>query len=170
LELTDGTSVVALAKGRARYLCPRNLALAMRGLDAGGQLGLAGFEAETVLWVKPPSAAERQALEQLGTAFAEHSWLGDLDTAPAPVSDLLRPMVTTSAGGCSGRKCAYFAQCPFFIARRSLDDAEIIVANHDLVLADLTMSGEPDRPGGVILPPRATPCMCLTRPIGCPAR
>ncbi|MBN8712610.1 MAG: ATP-dependent DNA helicase DinG [Xanthomonadales bacterium] len=153
LALTDDTAAVALAKGRGRYLCPRNLALALRGLDAGEQLGLTGFEAETALWTKPPSAAERQSLEQLATAFAERSWYGDLDAAPAPVSDLLRPMVTTSAGGCSGRKCAYFAQCPFFTARRSLDDAEIIVANHDLVLADLTMSGEPDRPGGVILPP-----------------
>ncbi len=153
LALTGGTAVVALAKGRARYLCPRNLALALRGLDAGEQLGLDGFEAETALWTKPPTTADRQALERLATAFAEHSWQGDLDAAPAAIGDLLRPMVTTSAGGCSGRKCAYFAQCPFFAARRSLDDAEIIVANHDLVLADLIMSGDLDHPGGVILPP-----------------
>jgi ATP-dependent DNA helicase DinG len=42
--------------------------------------------------------------------------------------------------------------CPFFAARRAVDDAEIIVANQDLVLADLTMPGEDEGWGGIILP------------------
>jgi hypothetical protein len=35
-----------------------------------------------------------------------------MDSAPEPVSDLLRPMVTTSAGGCTSRKCgiSWFAR------------------------------------------------------------
>ena len=157
LKLTGNTARVALAKGRARYLCPRNLALAMRGMYPDQQLGLAGFDADLTLWVRPPQPQEKQALGKLAAAFASGEWNGDLDGAPEPVSDLLRPMLTTSAGGCTGRKCAYFANCPFFAARRDMDGAEIIVANHDLVLADLTMPGEQGNWGGVILPqPNAT--------------
>ncbi len=152
LQLNGIEAKVALAKGRGRYLCPRNLAMATQSMDDAGQLGLAGFEAELALWAKPPQPRDKHALAKLSSAFASGEWDGDMDGTPEPVSDLLRPMVTTSAGGCTGRKCAYFAQCPFFTARRAVDEAEIIVANQDLVLADLTMPGEKEGWGGVILP------------------
>jgi ATP-dependent DNA helicase DinG len=64
----------------------------------------------------------------------------------------VRGMVTTSAGGCTGRKCGAFAVCPFFVARRAIGEADIVVANQDLVLADLTMPRDEDTFGGVILP------------------
>ena len=152
LRLNEIDANVALAKGRGRYLCPRNLAMAVRSLDDGGQLGLAGFEADLTLWARPPQPRDKQALGQLAAAFAADEWNGDMDAAPAPVSDLVRPMVTTSAGGCTGRKCGHFMTCPFFAARRAVDDADIIVANQDLVLADLTMPGEDEGWGGIILP------------------
>ena len=40
----------------------------------------------------------------------------------------------------------------FFLARRAVGEAEIVVANQDLVLADLTMPRDEDTFGGVILP------------------
>ncbi len=152
LELNGIEAKVALAKGRGRYLCPRNLAMAANSLNEPSQMGLAGFEADLALWAKPPQPRDKQALSRLREAFDKRDWDGDMDSAPEPVSDLLRPMVTTSAGGCTGRKCGQFMVCPFFAARRAVDDAEIIVANQDLVLADLTMPGEDDGWGGVILP------------------
>ncbi len=157
LQLNGIEAKVALAKGRGRYLCPRNLAMAANSINDSTQMGLAGFDADLVLWTKPPQPRDKQALSKLRDAFDQHEWNGDMDTAPESVSDLLRPMVTTSAGGCTGRKCAQFAACPFFAARRAVDDAEIIVANQDLVLADLTMPGEDEGGGvrawgGVILP------------------
>ncbi len=151
LQLNDIEAKVALAKGRGRYLCPRNLLMAANSIH-DAQMGLAGFEADLMLWAKPPQARDKQALAALRAAFDHGDWDGDMDSAPEPVSDLLRPMITTSAGGCTGRKCAQFMACPFFAARRAVDDAEIIVANQDLVLADLTMPGEDDSWGGVILP------------------
>jgi len=42
--------------------------------------------------------------------------------------------------------------CPFFVARRAIGEADIVVANQDLVLADLTMPRDEDTFGGVILP------------------
>ncbi|MGN6706014.1 MAG: ATP-dependent DNA helicase DinG [Rhodanobacter sp.] len=151
LKLNDIEAKVALAKGRGRYLCPRNLLMAANSIH-DAQLGLAGFEADLLLWNKPPQPRDKQSLTKLRDAFDRGDWNGDMDSAPEPVSDLLRPMITTSAGGCTGRKCGQFMNCPFFAARRAVDDADIIVANQDLVLADLTMPGEDDSWGGVILP------------------
>lgn len=156
LKLNGIEAKVALAKGRGRYLCPRNLLMAANSIH-DAQLGLAGFEADLMLWNKPPQPRDKQALAKLRDAFDRREWDGDMDSAPEPVSDVLRPMITTSAGGCTNRKCGQFMVCPFFVARRAVDDAEIIVANQDLVLADLTMPGEGDggaEPGwgGVILP------------------
>ncbi len=157
LQLNGIEAKVALAKGRGRYLCPRNLRMASSSLNESGQMGLAGFDADLALWAKPPQPRDKQALARLDRAFDHGEWNGDMDSAPEPVSDVLRPMLTTSAGGCTNRKCGQFMICPFFIARRAVDDAEIIVANQDLVLADLTMPGEEESAGiqawgGVILP------------------
>jgi len=157
LQLNGIAAKVALAKGRGRYLCPRNLALAANSINDTAQMGLAGFDADLVLWTRPPQPRDKQALAKLAAAFESRQWNGDMDSAPEPVSDLLRPMLTTSAGGCTNRKCAHFMNCPFFSARRAVEDAEIIVANQDLVLADLTMPGESAGNGdptwgGVILP------------------
>jgi ATP-dependent DNA helicase DinG len=157
LQLNGIEAKVALAKGRGRYLCPRNLAMAKQSLAAeASQLGL-GFDADLALWAKPPAERDKQTLTKLADAFEQGAWNGDMDSAPQPPSDLLRPLLTTSAGGCTGRKCGQFMICPFFAARRAVDDAEIIVANQDLVLADLTMPGEDEGGGirawgGVILP------------------
>ncbi|BFI97237.1 MAG: ATP-dependent DNA helicase DinG [Rhodanobacter sp.] len=151
LQLSGHAAKVALAKGRGRYLCPRNLAMARNSLAGSAQSSF-GFDADLALWSKPPAERDKQALSKLAQAFDDHSWNGDMDAAPEPVGDLLRPMLTTSAGGCTNRKCGHFMICPFYAARRAVDDADIIVANQDLVLADLTMPGEDDHWGGVILP------------------
>jgi len=151
LKLNGREAKVALAKGRGRYLCPRNLAMARNSVQDSGQMGL-GFDADLALWSKPPAERDKQALSKLAGAFDRGEWDGDIDNAPEAPGDMLRAMITTSAGGCTGRKCGQFMACPFFAARRAVGDAEIIVANQDLVLADLTMPREEDGFGGVILP------------------
>ena len=151
LRLSGHQAKVALAKGRGRYLCPRNLAMAMNSLAGSAQLGF-GFDADLAIWARPPAERDKTALKRLAAAWEAGQWQGDMDAAPEPVGDLLRPMLTTSAGGCTNRKCAYFLQCPFFVARRAVEDADIIVANQDLVLADLTMPDGDEGWGGVILP------------------
>jgi ATP-dependent DNA helicase DinG len=151
LDVCGMDARVALAKGRQRYVCPRNLHMASAGGTDAAQ-GSLGLGDELALWSRPPKATETRALETLGTAFNEQQWDGDMDAAPVEVPELVRRMVTTSAGGCTGRRCAHFHHCPFFAARRDVADADIIVANQDLVLADLTMPRDEDTWGGVILP------------------
>ncbi|WP_329742308.1 ATP-dependent DNA helicase DinG [Dyella sp. A6] len=151
LKLSGIEAKVALAKGMGRYLCLRNLHMAANGLNEPAQLGL-GLDNDLALWARPPAERDKQALARLAAAFDRNEWDGDMDSAPAPVSDLLRPMITTTSGGCTGRRCAHFMICPLFAARRAIGDADIVVANQDLVLADLTMPSGQDGFGGVILP------------------
>ena len=151
LSLNGIEAKVALAKGRGRYVCPRNLLMAGNSLAADAQMGL-GFDTDLALWTKPPGERDKQALAKLVEALDRGHWDGDMDAAPEPVGEMVRSMITTSAGGCTGRRCSQFMACPFFAARRAVADAEIIVANQDLVLADLTMPGEDESWGGVILP------------------
>jgi ATP-dependent DNA helicase DinG len=151
LKLDGRPAKVALAKGMGRYLCLRNLRMAAGGLAEPAQLGL-GLDNDLALWAKPPAERDKQALNRLAAAFDRNEWDGDMDRAPVPVGDLLRPMVTTTSGGCTGRRCAQFMVCPLFAARRAIGDADIVVANQDLVLADLTMPSGQDGFGGVILP------------------
>ena len=151
LKLNGREMKVALAKGRGRYLCPRNLRMAANGLGENAQMGL-GLDTDLALWSKPPAERDKQVLRKLTDAFDRATWNGDMDAAPETPGDMLRAMITTSAGGCTGRRCAQFMACPFFAARRAVADADIIVANQDLVLSDLTMPGDDDNWGGVILP------------------
>ncbi|MDO1528994.1 ATP-dependent DNA helicase DinG [Fulvimonas sp. R45] len=151
LKFNGVAAKVALAKGMGRYLCLRNLRMAAGSLAEPAQLGL-GLDNDLALWAKPPAERDKQALNRLVAAFDRNEWDGDMDRAPVPVGDLLRPMVTTTSGGCTGRRCAHFMVCPLFAARRAIGDADIVVANQDLVLADLTMPSGQDGFGGVILP------------------
>jgi ATP-dependent DNA helicase DinG len=151
LKLNGGTAKVALAKGRGRYLCPRNLHVAAGSLGDGGQMGL-GFDADLALWSKPPAERDKLVIRKLTEALDRNEWNGDMDAAPETPGDMLRALITTSAGGCTGRRCGYFMICPFFAARRAVADADIIVANQDLVLSDLTLSSGDESWGGVFLP------------------
>ena len=78
--------------------------------------------------------------------FGAGSWNGELDTWEAGVEDVAWRSVTTDHRGCANRKCGFYAQCPFFKARHALGDADVIVANHDLLLTDYAFGG------GVVLP------------------
>jgi len=132
----------ALAKGRGRYACPARLDALLRGArDAdGAQLAL-------VEQIVPSVNQEtRELFRELYTAVTDGSWAGDRDSWPVALADARWAMVTTDHHQCSGRRCAYVGQCPFFTAREGLDSVDCIVANHDLVLADLALGG------GAVLP------------------
>lgn len=126
---------VSLAKGRGRYLCLKRLD---DHLKYTGQQEMALFEMADGDF----SALYQGMLDQ----FAQGQWDGELDSWPDELPDGAWRAVTTDHRGCSNNRCGFFKQCPFFKARGSLEDADVIVANHDLVLADLTLGG------GAVLP------------------
>jgi ATP-dependent DNA helicase DinG len=128
----------ALAKGRGRYLCLKRLDDRLKYTNP----------AETPLFadlIEPGDNAVHDYQELLN-AFAEQRWDGELDSWPVTIDADAWRNVTTDHRGCTNNKCSYFKQCPFFRARNKLEGADVIVANHDLVLADLALGG------GVVLP------------------
>ncbi len=62
------------------------------------------------------------------------------------VTDEVWKSITTDRHGCLNRACPSYKSCAQMAARKRLRDASVIVANHDLLLADLAMGG------GKILP------------------
>lgn len=146
LQASSGlTFSYALIKGRRRYVCTRNLEQLVGGA-AQGEMDLGGPAAGPAHWPRKPEAGELEALQALYHDLQAGDWDGDLDRRPPPAADLHGPM-TTDRHGCTGRGCPHVSDCPFHRARRGMEEQDVLVANHDLVLADLAMGG------GVILPP-----------------
>ncbi|WOJ92006.1 ATP-dependent DNA helicase DinG [Congregibacter variabilis] len=131
-----------LAKGRRRYLCLSQLDRLMARESGGGQtMGLYPDE------VAPTLA--RDALESYGLmldALGRGDWDGDRDNWSAPIDDVDWLPVTADQGQCSGRRCPNIRNCSFYRARDGLQEADVVVTNHDLVLSDLALGG------GAILP------------------
>ena len=124
-----------LAKGRARYVCLKRLEDRIAfNADLEGQL----FE--------PPNAADLTIYGRLQSAFGDGSWDGERDSWAEGLEAGVWMPITNDRAGCSAGRCTYYHQCPFFRARRQAADADVVVANHDLVLADTSLGG------GVVLP------------------
>ena len=127
LELT-----FALAKGRGRYLCPYKL---YQLTQTHAQGSLAGFDSPpSVLWDSKPSASDLDTLRRMADEFAARRFNGDRDTWPESIPDPLWQQVTNDRHGCLKNACPNRAECPFYLARDTLDTVDVVVANHDLLL------------------------------------
>jgi len=150
LAATGIEAKVALAKGRGRYACTRNL------FGLSGQGGLDFGDDEEPLFDRPPAADDIKIALRLADALQGGAWDGDMDRAPESIPDGLRPMITTSSAACSGSRCSFASACPFLIAKKKIESANLVVANHDLILADLRLTDEEGEAGGFVLPEPAT--------------
>lgn len=131
----------ALAKGRGRYLCVAKLDQALDGVEDNPTLSL--FEQA----LESRDGDDFHALvQELAEAYGNGRWEGDRDSWPVAIEEGNWRRLTTDHRQCTNRRCGHFSACAFFRARRRLDQADVIVANHDLVLADLSLGG------GVVLP------------------
>lgn len=128
---------VKLAKGRSRYLCSAKLKKILQQEDDTAQV-LALYEDELSY---KPSSVDVEVYRQMDKAYEESEWDGDKDQWKAAIDDQVWQRVTATHLECSGRRCPYVDQCSFFTARNALNDADCIVANHDLVLSDLALGG-----------------------------
>jgi len=52
------------------------------------------------------------------------------------------PLVTSTADNCLGQKCPEYSKCHVVKARRAAQEADLVVVNHHLLLADLAMKEE----------------------------
>jgi ATP-dependent DNA helicase DinG len=138
-----GDQDAVLAKGRGNYLCVAQAERLVADSDSTGQYDLLDAERNS-------EVQTTEEVREMLQHFHGHAWVGDFDTYEGmPPDDLEK--VRASADTCVGKKCEFYDVCPFFKARARMSYAKIIVANHDLVLADLTMhkaEQEPLFPGG----------------------
>lgn len=128
----------ALAKGRGRYLCLLKLDQALQHLS--------GMLATVDLFETTPEQKDQALYEEMLTKYGSGQWDGDRDRWPDEIEPSQWTHMTATHRECSNRRCAHFQNCAFFKARAQVEDADIIVANHDLVLADLSLGG------GAVLP------------------
>ena len=126
-----GGFTAVLAKGRGNYLCKRRLEFVLR--------------------------RQRMLFDGSGSQFSAigriNDWAGqtkdgslsDLGFVP---TDFVWDSVNSEHGNCRGRRCPHFRDCFYRRARRRLDSADIIVANHALMFSDLELKEQ----GASVLP------------------
>ena len=127
----------ALAKGRGRYVCAYKL---KQRLSAEG--------AESDLFANEGASQPVHFLDkayfQMMTDLTERRWDGDRDTLETPPSAELWGPIAAEASSCTARHCPDFSGCAYFEQRRALASADVIVANHDLLLSTLAGNTLPD--------------------------
>jgi ATP-dependent DNA helicase DinG len=119
---------VALLKGRGRYACPVKLDQAVSGEQE--PLDLAD-EAEPLPW-----AQEAERFARLRLRLKNGAWNGERDTL-GPEDLALWGAIGGDRASCTSRNCPQFNACPYFDAKRAASKADVLVANHDLVLSSL---------------------------------
>jgi len=119
---------LALLKGRANYLCRYRLQRA---------------EAEGPLTAPEEADRIRAAAE-----WAQWTDSGDLAEAPAGV-EAIAERITATPERCLGQSCPAYDTCFFYEARRRAHEADVVVVNHHLLLADWAVK---DAGYGAVLP------------------
>jgi len=128
-----------LVKGRSRYVCIRDLSNAVDYDPQQSMLDL------PILWDKPPAQSQIKQLQQMNRQYCNQEWDGDKDSLKNQPDNLLWSKVSANRHTCSARRCNFYNDCCFFKSRKKVNEADVIIANHDLVLADLST-------GNTILP------------------
>ncbi|ADZ91490.1 ATP-dependent DNA helicase DinG [Marinomonas mediterranea] len=147
LEHTEVAFRYTLAKGRGRYLCLNKLEDFMGSEELATDDMFAGL-LEQHLQTDDVNTALYQKMDE---ALKNSDWDGDKDNWEGILRDQDWRRLTTDHQQCTNRNCANFSACPFFKARAEIETADVIVANHDLVLADLSLGG-----GAILTPPDET--------------
>ena len=80
--------------------------------------------------------------------WASNTKDGSLSDLPFSPTNAAWDKVKSEHGNCRGRKCQFFQECFYWRARRELECADIIVANHALLFSDLVLKDE----GASLLP------------------
>ncbi|MGI3129876.1 ATP-dependent DNA helicase DinG [Halopseudomonas pachastrellae] len=133
----------SLAKGRGRYVCLAKLDNLLREnqsmADQQQMFAEDGFRIDV-------DEAGLKLYTRMVEALGGNKWDGERDSWPEALEDQDWSRLTTDHIQCSNRRCGHFQQCVFYKAREGVQKVDVIVTNHDLVLADLALGG------GAILP------------------
>ena len=120
----------ALLKGRANYLCLHRLQQAQQD---GSYLA-------------------KKSISQLADIrhWSSRTSSGDLaELTDIPEDAQVRYAVTSTTENCLGQECSFFSDCFVFRARQQANEADLVVVNHHLFLADMALR---ERGYGELLP------------------
>jgi ATP-dependent DNA helicase DinG len=111
---------IALLKGRANYLCLHRLELA---------------RTEALL----PDKSSVRTLAKV-EKWAHATRTGDLAEMPGlDERSSLIPFITSNRDNCLGSECGHYKACHLMAARREAQSSEVVVVNHHLFFADLSV-------------------------------
>ena len=125
-RLTGLNIKAALAKGRHNYICRRRLEM------------ISGDQRDALV----PLPSLVLDLEKIYDSMTDDDISGERDDFRFRIDPQVWSLVCCEAGNCSGAKCPFFRNCFYYKARKTWEDADIIVANHALFFTDLAMRGE----------------------------
>jgi ATP-dependent DNA helicase DinG len=116
----DKTQEAALLKGRANYLCLHRL-----NLNGSDHIRL---DKETL--------NEYSIIKKWSTTTQS----GDIaEVSSLPDNAKVIPLVTSTVDNCLGKDCSDYQECYLFKARKKAMEADVIVVNHHLFFADLSL-------------------------------
>ncbi|MBA3673253.1 MAG: helicase, partial [Gemmatimonadaceae bacterium] len=118
--LTDQKVRFALLKGWRNYLCKARLEQAMGGAAQLFEEGMAREVGSLAEW-------------------ASRTVDGSLADLPVPPRPEVWDEVSAEGDVCTRTRCTHFESCFVFKARRAAAEADVIVVNHHLLLADLAV-------------------------------
>jgi len=121
---------VVLAKGRNRYFCPHTAEMLKDKGDVNQQQDLFDSGKDVLKGGVPI------ALDMLH-AWKEGKWDGDKDSWKSEIPECWDDYCGANAQTCVNRACVHREKCPYMKSRTKMSKAQVIVANHDIVLADL---------------------------------
>ncbi|UXI02046.1 ATP-dependent DNA helicase DinG [Photobacterium sp. TY1-4] len=124
-----------LAKGRQRYCCAHKLEASC----------VTGSDQQVSLWEEKPKKSDLELLKRMHKALESQKWDGDKDSWPTAVPDRVWQQIVADKHSCNAGMPKH-RSCPFSKAREHLEKADVIIANHALLMADIELGG------GIILP------------------
>jgi ATP-dependent DNA helicase DinG len=149
---------IALLKGRTNYLCRYRMArIGLPGGDSLADRSVAGGEPLSLSLADPQASLTTDDSADIGsTATADRApqsamlarierWArttrrGDLaEVRGLSDSHPVWPQVTSTRENCLANRCPEVSRCYVALARREALDADIVIVNHHLLLADLAL-------------------------------
>jgi ATP-dependent DNA helicase DinG len=128
-----------IVKGRGRYLC-------LNKLDQLLQDNRRMHATLDLLETYDPSDTETDLFGEFFSQYTSGKWNGEYDAWPDTLALGSWSRVTATHRECTGRSCTYYDHCAFYRARQPIEQADVLITNHDMVLSDLALGG------GAVLP------------------
>lgn len=123
----------AIAKGRANYLCLHAKAQSDMEIQAGN-----------AVFRSPEDADAYKAVDEWAGSETCEKTNGDLESVGIMVPGAVRELITVTSDDCLGRKCPVYEQCYVERQKAIVKDADIVVANHALLVIDAKVRDSSD--------------------------